>query len=385
MCALFDSKAHLYYNLDEVNVMNDEFMRVVRSVRPTDGEAAKKAMARLDSLAKPPKSLGKLETLAIRLAAIKGDTDISTRARALLVFCADNGVVAEGVSSAPNTVTLMQTMNLARGLTGAGTLARFVNAETMVYDVGVAYDIFEPLVIDRKIARGTKNIAVTAAMSEGDAYKALMTGVEAAFEAKKRGFDVLGVGEMGIGNTTTSSAVLAALTGLEIDVITGRGGGLTDVAFERKKQVIKKALAVNAPNPRDPIDVLRKVGGFDIAAMAGAYIGAAANRTPVVIDGFIGAVAAVLAKRLCPVCVEYMIPSHASCERGYEYAMVELGLEPMLLMDMRLGEGSGCTLAFMLLDAAVAVFCNMATFEQASIDDGYLAEIRKSDTAFSKE
>lgn len=365
--------------------MCDSIWSVVDAIAPTDGCAAAEARAHLDSLAKPPKSLGKLEELAIRLAAIRGSIDISVKKRALVVFCADNGVVEEGVSSAPDTVTLMQTMNLARGLTGAGTLAKFVNADTIVYDVGVKYDVAEPLVINEKIARGTKNILKGPAMTLCEAHRALLCGANAAVRAKELGYDVIGIGEMGIGNTTTSSAVLAALTGLDPVELTGRGGGLTDAAFENKKRVIKAALALNAPNGGDPIEVLQKVGGFDIAAMTGAYLGAAASRLPVVIDGFIGAVSALAAKRICPLSAEYMLPSHISCERGYTAAMRELGLEPMLDMDMRLGEGSGCTLAFMLLDAAEAVFKNMATFATASIDDGYLKEIRDNTSSFDKE
>lgn len=365
--------------------MCDSIWPIVSSIVPTDSSAAAKAQAHLDALAKPPKSLGKLEQLAIRLAAIKGNSDISVKKRALLVFCADNGVVEEGVSSAPDTVTLMQTMNLARGLTGAGTLAKFVNADTFVYDVGVKYNVDEPLVINEKIARGTKNILKSPAMTLNEAHRALLCGAKAAIRAKELGYDVIGIGEMGIGNTTTSSAVLAALTGLDADELTGRGGGLTDAAYENKKRIIKAALEKSAPNSGNPIDVIQKVGGFDIAAMTGAYLGAAASRLPVVIDGFIGAVSALAAKRICPLSVQYMLPSHISCERGYTYAMRELGLEPMLDMDMRLGEGSGCTLAFMLLDAAEAVFKNMATFAQAKIDDGYLSEIRNNKSSFDKE
>lgn len=365
--------------------MFDSFWSIAHSIVHTDSRAALAAKARLDSLAKPPESLGKLEALAIKLAAISGGYNISANKRALLVFCADNGVVEEGVSSAPDTVTLMQTMNLARGLTGAGTLARFVNADTFVYDVGVKYAVSEPLVINEKIAYGTKNIAKGPAMTSQEAYRALLCGANAAIKAKELGYNVIGIGEMGIGNTTTSSAVLAALTDIDSDTLAGRGGGLTDAAFENKKRVIKKALAANEPNGNDPVDVIQKVGGLDIAAMTGAYIGAAAKRLPVVIDGFIGAVSALAAKRLCPASAEYMIPSHISCERGYSYAMRELGLSPMLDMDMRLGEGSGCTLAFMLLDAAAEVFNNMATFAQAQIDDGYLEEIRENKTSFDKE
>ena len=270
----------------------------------------------------------------------------------------------------------MQTINLTRAKTGASVLARHFGCGITVCDVGVAADITEPAVLNRKIAYGTANILHGPAMTRDQALQSISIGYELACGTQA---DVLGIGEMGIGNTTTSSAVLCVLLGASVEDVTGRGGGITDAAFIKKKEVIRQAIAVNAPDPEDVIDVLSKVGGFDIGAMCGAFIGAAASRRPVVIDGFISAVAALCAVRLCPAVRDYLIPSHASYEIGYKLAMDAMNLEPILLLGMRLGEGSGCPLAFEVLSAACAVMCDMATFEGAGIDDGYLDEIRTQD------
>lgn len=358
---------------------------VLAAVRPARRDVMNRAAAYLDSLAKPPRSLGKLETLAIRLAGMTGQVHNQVKKRRILVFCADNGVCEEGVSSAPQSVTLAQTINLTRGLTGASCLAKHFGDELRVIDVGVMCDVPCEQVIDKKVAYGTQNFLRAPAMTRQQALAALRAGVEQACIAKAEGVEILGVGEMGIGNTTTSSAVLAALTGLDAERVTGRGGGLTDGAFDRKKQVVAAGLELHRPDPADPIDVLAKVGGFDLCAMCGAFLGAAAERLPVVIDGFISVVAALCAARLCPDARDYMIASHLSFERGYLPAVKELGLEPFLQMDMRLGEGSGCPLAFLTVEAACAVMNEMATFEQAAIDDGYLADIRRGDAFTVKE
>ena len=273
-------------------------------------------------------------------------------------------------------MTLMQTINLTRHKTGASTLCRHFGCGITVCDVGVNGDIREPKVLNRKIAYGTRNIVQGAAMEKERCLRAIRIGYELARDTQA---DVLGIGEMGIGNTTTSSAVLAVLLDADVDAVTGRGGGITDQSFLKKKQVIRDAIAINRPDKNDVIDVLAKVGGFDIAAMCGAFLGAAATRRPVVIDGFISAVAALCAFRLCPDAVGYFVPSHASYEIGYRLAMDAMGLEPLFLLGMRLGEGSGCPLAFEILGAACAILNDMATFDQAGIDDGYLDEIRQGD------
>ena len=346
------------------------------SIQPLDEAAMAKARERQAQLAKPPGSLGRLEDLSVQLAGITGSVHNKIEKKHLLVFAADNGVVAEGVSSAPQSVTLMQTINLTRAKTGASTLCKHFGCGITVCDVGVNADIREPKVLNWKIAYGTQNIVKGSAMSRDQAMQAIMTGFDLA---KATDADVIGIGEMGIGNTTTSSAVLSVLLDADVDAVTGRGGGITDASFLKKKQVIKTAIDVNKPDKTDVIDVLAKVGGFDIAAMCGAFLGASETHRPVVIDGFISAVAALCAYKLCPNSVQYFVPSHASYEIGYKLAMDAMNLQPLFLLGMRLGEGSGCPLAFEILDAACAIINDMATFDQAGIDDGYLDEIREGD------
>ena len=353
-----------------------ELKAYLDSIQPLDEAAMAKARERQAQLAKPPGSLGRLEDLSVQLAGITGQVHNKIEKKHLLVFAADNGVVAEGVSSAPQSVTLMQAINLTRAKTGASTLCKHFGCGITVCDVGVNADIKEPKVLNRKIAYGTQNIVYGPAMSREQAVQAIMTGIELAQSTEA---DVIGIGEMGIGNTTTSSAVLSVLLDADVDAVTGRGGGITDASFLKKKQVIKAAIAINQPDKNDVIDVLAKVGGFDIAAMCGAFLGCAATRRPVVIDGFISAVAALCAYKLCPNSVQYFIPSHASYEIGYKLAMDAMCLQPLFLLGMRLGEGSGCPLAFEVLNAACAIINDMATFDQAGIDDGYLDEIREGD------
>ena len=353
-----------------------ELKTYLDSVLPLDEAAMAKARERQAQLAKPPGSLGRLEDLSVQLAGITGKVHNKIEKKHLLVFAADNGVVAEGVSSAPQSVTLMQTINLTRAKTGASALCKHFGCEITVCDVGVNADIKEPKVLNRKIAYGTQNIVHGPAMSREQAVQAIMTGIELA---RNTDADVIGIGEMGIGNTTTSSAVHSVLLDADVDAVTGRGGGITDESFLKKKQVIKDAIAINSPDKNDVIDVLAKIGGFDIAAMCGAFLGCAATRRPVVIDGFISAVAALCAYKLCPNSVQYFVPSHASYEIGYRLAMDAMHLQPLFLLGMRLGEGSGCPLAFEVLNAACAIINDMATFDQAGIDDGYLDEIREGD------
>ena len=353
-----------------------ELQEWIQQISPLNEAAMAAARERQAQLAKPPGSLGRLEDLSVQLAGITGEVHNKVEKKHLLVFAADNGVVEEGVSSAPQSVTLSQTINLTRAKTGASTLCKHFGCGITVCDVGVNADIKDAKVLNRKIAYGTQNIVNGPAMTREQAIQAILTGVELA---KNTDADVLGIGEMGIGNTTTSSAVLSVLLDADVDAVTGRGGGITDDSFRKKKQVIKTAIEVNGPNKNDVIDVLSKVGGFDIAAMCGGFLGAAATHRPVVIDGFISAVAALCAFKLCPNAVHYFIPSHASYEIGYNLAMDAMSLQPLFLLGMRLGEGSGCPLAFEILDAACAIINDMATFDQAGIDDGYLDEIWEGD------
>lgn len=356
--------------------MQKELDALVRAVAPLDRGAMTAAEEYQARLAKPPGSLGRLEEISIQLAGITGRVHNALNKKQLLVFAADNGVVAEGVSSAPQSVTKQQTINLMRGKTGAAVLAKHFGCGLTVCDVGVNADIYESAVLNRKIAYGTQNICTGPAMTREQTLQAILTGAEIARTVDA---DVIGVGEMGIGNTTTSSAVLAVLLGADVEAVTGRGGGITEEGFRKKKAVIRTAIEVNRPDRDDVVGVLSKVGGFDLAAMCGAFLGAAAARRPAVIDGLISAAAALCAVRLCPNVRGYLVPSHASFEIGYRLAMEAMDLRPLFDLGMRLGEGSGCPLAFQVLDAACAVINDMATFDEAGINDDYLDEIRRGD------
>lgn len=356
--------------------MQKELDALVREVLPLDRSAMTAAEEYQARLAKPPGSLGRLEEISIQLAGITGHVHNALNKKQLLVFAADNGVVAEGVSSAPQSVTKQQTINLMRGKTGAAVLAKHFGCGLTMCDVGVNADIYESAVLNRKIAYGTQNICTGPAMTREQTLQAILTGAEIARTVDA---DVIGVGEMGIGNTTTSSAVLAVLLGADVEAVTGRGGGITEESFRKKKAVIRTAIEVNRPDRDDVVGVLSKVGGFDLAAMCGAFLGAAAARRPAVIDGLISAAAALCAVRLCPNVRGYLVPSHASFEIGYRLAMEAMDLHPLFDLGMRLGEGSGCPLAFQVLDAACAVINDMATFDEAGINDDYLDEIRRGD------
>lgn len=356
--------------------MQKELDALVREVLPLDRSAMTAAEEYQARLAKPPGSLGRLEEISIQLAGITGRVHNALNKKQLLVFAADNGVVAEGVSSAPQSVTKQQTINLMRGKTGAAVLAKHFGCGLTVCDVGVNADFYESTVLNRKIAYGTQNVCTGPAMTREQTLQAILTGAEIARTVDA---DVIGVGEMGIGNTTTSSAVLAVLLGADVEAVTGRGGGITEESFRKKKAVIRTAIEVNRPDRDDVVGVLSKVGGFDLAAMCGAFLGAAAARRPAVIDGLISAAAALCAVRLCPNVRGYLVPSHASFEIGYRLAMEAMDLRPLFDLGMRLGEGSGCPLAFQVLDAACAVINDMATFDEVGINDDYLDEIRRGD------
>lgn len=357
--------------------MNNIFDKI-NNIEKLNEEAKNKAIKYQNTLAKPPRSLGVLEDLSIQLAGITGNVKNNIDRTCLLVFASDNGVVKENVSSAPQSVTLAQTINLTNHLTGASVLAKEFNTEIKVIDVGVVGNTNNGKVIQRKIKESTNNIYNEQAMTTEEAIKALTIGFEIV-EEEKDNFDCFGIGEMGIGNTTTSSAILSVLLDLDVCEVTGKGGGLTDSAYLHKIEVIKHSININKPNKNDILDVISKLGGFDIVAMAGAYLACAYYHKPVVIDGFISAVSALIANCFNENAKYYMIPSHESYEIGYKKALDKLNLKPMLLLNMRLGEGSGCPLAFQILKASCAIMNNMASFEKASINDDYLEEIRQGD------
>lgn len=360
--------------------MEKELQQIINRITGLDEAAIARAKEHQGKLAKPPGSLGKLEDIAIRLSGITGSTHNHVDKRRIIVLCSDNGIIEEGVSCTPRFVTAAQAANMTRAKTGMSSMAAYFHDEVQVVDVGIAdpYDASE--VLDRNIRKGTSNFYKEDAMSRSECIKAILIGTELAAKAKADGVALVGVGEMGIGNTSTSSAVLSVLTGLDVETVTGRGGGLTDEAFLHKKKILEESISLRQPDKTDVIDVISKVGGFDIAAMCGVYIGCAAERIPVVIDGFISVVAALCAHRLCPYAKDFMFPSHESFEPGYMKAVNELGLEPYLNLGMRLGEGSGCVLAFEIIAAACAMTNKMALFnEDSNIDDSYLDEIRKGD------
>lgn len=356
-----------------------ELTAYMESILPADRESMDAARRRQAELAKPPGSLGVLEDMSVRLAGVLRTARPEVRRCRVTVLAADNGVVAEGVSCAPQSVTVQQAVNMTRHKTGMSALAAYFGDDVQVVDVGIRTPVPCPQVLDRKIRFSTGDIAVEPAMTEQQALDALAVGLDLARQAKAEGIDAVGVGEMGIGNTTTSAAVLAALTGASVEEVTGRGGGLTDRGFATKKHVLRQALALHRPDAGDPIGVLAAVGGLDIAAMTGLFLGCAHEGLAAAVDGYISIVAALCAVRLCPRVRDVLFLSHASYEIGYRLAARELGLEPCLLLGMRLGEGSGCPLLFRVMQGACAVLNHMATFPEAAIEDGYLAPIREGD------
>ncbi len=355
------------------------YREIITNITAADSNAAEKSRLYLDSLSKPPGSLGKLEDIVAKLCGIFGDRDVDISKRCVIVAAADNGVVEEGVSSAPQWVTISQTKAILDGTSGVGVLANCMNADLVVADIGINGDIDHPKLIDGKIRRSTGNIKKEPAMSLTEAEQAIDTGVELVYMAVKQGYTMLGVGEMGIGNTTTSSAVLASLLGLEgesVAEVVGRGAGLTDSDYQNKVDVVKTALELHSVNLTDVVGVLSHVGGLDLATMTGVYLGAAYHKIPVVVDGFISIVAALCAVKLSPSVKDYLFLSHHSFEKGYATAAKELALEAPLKLDMRLGEGSGCPIMFSVMDGAVSVLKNMATLSQANIGNEYTDSIK---------
>ncbi|MDP4209864.1 MAG: nicotinate-nucleotide--dimethylbenzimidazole phosphoribosyltransferase [Bacteroidota bacterium] len=335
----------------------------IDAVRPLDEKVMNEAQQTLDYLMKPQGSLGKLEDIARQVAGITGKVKNTFRKKAVLIMSSDNGVTEEGIAGSPRDFTMLVTDIMLRGKSGACTLAKHAGGETFVVDLGMEKDPPSPGLINRKIRRMTSNFLHEPAMTREEAIHAIEIGIEETCKLIDKGYDLIGTGEMGIGNTTTSSAMLHVFTGEPLDVVVGRGAGLDDKGLQRKKEVIRQAIALHKPNPADPIDVLSKVGGFDIAGMAGTYLACAARRMPVMIDGFISGVAALLAIKLCPEARNYMFASHGSAEPGAQIIARELNLSPFLTMDMRLGEGSGCALAFHVMDAAMYMMNHQGTFE----------------------
>ena len=345
----------------------EKLNQTIASVGPLDAEAMQAARERQDQLTKPQGSLGVLEDLSVQLAGIQGKAQPQVDKKVIIVMAGDHGVVAEGVSAFPQEVTPQMVANFTHGGAGINVLSRHVGAEVRVVDVGVAAKVDIPGVLQKKVRPGTANMVSGPAMSREEAVASLEAGIEVAEAEIAAGADLLGTGDMGIGNTTPSSAILTVLTGADLSITVGRGTGIGAPALEQKKEVIRRAITVNEPDAADGIDVLAKVGGLEIGGLAGVILGAAANRVPVVIDGFISGAAALIAASVCPQSKNYMIASHVSVEPGHKLILEELGLKPMLFMDMRLGEGTGGALASSLVEAAAKVLSEMATFADAGV------------------
>ncbi|MBU3213905.1 nicotinate-nucleotide--dimethylbenzimidazole phosphoribosyltransferase [Clostridium estertheticum] len=347
-------------------------------IEPLNKEAMKKAWNRLDSLSKPIGSLGELENIIAKMAGITGNIHNKINKKNVVIMCSDNGVVEEDVSNCPKSVTATVTNNFTKKITGVYVLSKFSGSDITVVDVGIDADLNNPKVINKKIAYGTMNMMKGPAMTREQTIKAIEVGIETVDNLVLDGYDLLGTGEMGVGNTATSAAILSVLSGLEVEESVGKGSGITENQFINKKKVIKKSIEVNNPDRNDVIDVISKVGGFDIAGLCGCFLAAAKNRVPIVIDGFIASAAALCAYKLNPLVIGYIFASHLSAEPGAAFVMKEIGLKPMLNLNMRLGEGSGCPLAFNIIEAALYTMDNMGTFEDAKLDSKKYIDIREN-------
>lgn len=347
-----------------------ELKKICETIKPLDPQILDDAQAALDNLTKPPGSLGRLEELAKQVVGITGELSPRVWPKLILTMAADHGVAKEGVSPFPQEVTAQMVLNFLAGGAGINVLARQFGADVWVVDMGVAHDFggVEGL-IDRKLARGTDSLLRGPAMSPELAEKAVMVGVELAREAREKGYKALATGEMGIGNTTPAAAIVATFTGLPVDKVTGRGAGVDDAGLKNKVATIEKALEVNKPDPSDPMDVLAKVGGLEIGAIAGLCIGGAANRIPVVIDGFISTAGALIATKLCPTVAQYLVSGHRSVEIGHIAMLKDMGLKPLVDLDLRLGEGTGAAIGLGLLESSVRILTEMATFESAGVSN----------------
>lgn len=340
-------------------------------IKPVDPSLLAAAQALLDNKTKPLGSLGRLEEFARRYAAIGGSTKPLLGKKVIFTFAGDHGVAAEGVSAFPAEVTPQMVFNFLNGGAGVNVLARHAGAEVRVVDMGVNFDFGGVAgLIDRKVARGTQNLSRGPAMSRQEAVAALEAGIALAIEAKAEGVTLLGTGDMGIANTTPSSAIIAAISGKSIRELTHRGTGINDAGLERKITAIEQGLAVNRPDPADPLDVLAKVGGFEIAGIAGLVLGAAAAGVPVVVDGFISTAGALIASELHPQVREYLFAAHKSVEIGHSFMLERIGAQPILDLQLRLGEGTGAALAMVLIEAGVKVLTEMASFADAGVSEG---------------
>ena len=339
-----------------------------RAIQPLDENAMRAARARQDQLTKPQGSLGRLEALSVQLAGITAQPRPRLKQPVIVTMAGDHGVARQGVSAYPQEVTSEMVLNFLRGGAAINVLARHAGARVVVVDMGVAADLApHPELVDKKIAKGTRDFSVGPAMSRDEARRAVEAGIAVVTQEIDRSADMIGTGDMGIGNTTPSSAIVAAITRRAVKDVTGRGTGVDDVGLARKIATIERALEINRPNPNDALDVLADVGGFEIGGLAGVMIGAAARRVPVVIDGFISGAAALIACGLAPAVQPYLIAAHRSVEIGHRAILEHLRLEPLLDLDLRLGEGTGAALGISLCIAACKILDEMATFADAGV------------------
>ena len=334
------------------------------TVNRPDGAAMQAARACWDAVAKPLNSLGRFEDMIVKIAGIQGTANVSLTPRCALVFCADHGVVAEGVTQSGQEVTALVADSIAGGSANVNLMARAARAEVFAIDMGMAREAAHHAVVRRRIAPGTRNMALGPAMTREEAERAVQAGVDLAGEMAARGCRLIATGEMGIGNTTAAAALCCALLNLTPEETVGRGAGLSDEGLLRKRKAVRRALALNRPEADDPLDVLAKVGGFEIAGMAGAFLGGMTYRVPVIIDGVISAAAALVAARLCPAAKDFMLPSHMSREGAAARIMEELTLQPVIRGDMALGEGTGAVMLMPLLDMALEVYAGSHTFDR---------------------
>ncbi len=351
--------------------MPELLSNIIKMIKPLDRGAMAEARTRQNQLTKPWGSLGRLEELSIQLAGIQGKPIPQVRHKAIITMAGDHGVVAEGVSLFTQEVTAQMVYNFLSGGAGINVIARQVGARVIVVDMGVAVELEpSPQLLSRKVAFGTQNMSLGPAMTSEQAVKAIETGIEVVTTEVARGLDIVGTGDMGIGNTTASSAICAVMTGKPVAEVTGRGTGIADRQLEHKVEVIEKALAVNRPDPEQPLDVLARVGGFEIGGLVGVMLAAAAHRIPVVIDGFISGAAALIATALSPELKDFLIAAHVSAEAGHQLLLRHLGLKPLLDLGMRLGEGTGAALGIFLADVAAKVLAEMSTFAEARVSEG---------------
>ena len=341
---------------------------LLNKIAPADEAAMAAARRRWDSVAKPLGSLGLLEDAIVRIAGAQGSPNVSLAKKAVVAMCADNGVVAQGVTQTGQEVTAVVAENMARGTSSVCRMAKIAGADVVPVDIGVARAVSGHALLQRNIRRGTADFTAGPAMTRSECEAAILTGADVAQNLRAEGCRLLATGEMGIGNTTTSSAVLSVLLDQDAAAVTGRGAGLSTEGLGRKIDAIRRGIAVNRPDPTDPLDVLTKVGGLDIAGLTGVFLGGALCQIPVLIDGLISSTAALCAKRLCPAAGDYMLATHASAEPAGQTVLEELGLTAILHAGMRLGEGTGAVAVMPILDMALAIYRDMSTFQQMDID-----------------